>query len=153
MVSLCWFGLQRSRSECGSAAAAWRSSPAVGWATSSGSSTHTPSPGAAGRCSPGNTRTRTHTHMRTNTRMCAHVHRHVRVHTRAHRQKHPQTDRQTDTLKQKIRFVLKIFCTQVPWQHSEILLNMVMCEVGCCLNVTYFKPLLLSTAFSSVYSG
>lgn len=44
---------QRSRSACGSAAAAWRSSPAAAWDTCSGSSTPTRSRGAAARSSPG----------------------------------------------------------------------------------------------------
>lgn len=46
---------QRSRSVCGSAVAVWRSFPAAESATSSESSIRTPSQGAVGPCSPGNT--------------------------------------------------------------------------------------------------
>lgn len=46
--------LQRSRSVCGSAAGAWKSSPVAVSATSSGSSIPTPSQEAAGLCLPGN---------------------------------------------------------------------------------------------------
>lgn len=44
---------QRSPSACGSAAAAWRSSPAAVWGTCSGSSIPTLSPGAAAPSLPG----------------------------------------------------------------------------------------------------
>lgn len=55
-VTLSHSSSQRSRSVCGSAVAAWRSSPAVAWDTCSGSSTPTLSRVAAARSSPGKCR-------------------------------------------------------------------------------------------------
>ena len=52
-VTPCRSPPQRSRSACGSAAAAWRSSPAAAWDTCSGSSTPTPSPAAVAPSLPG----------------------------------------------------------------------------------------------------